>query len=155
MTMRDDLLQIGEFAKLAGTNLRTLRYYEELGLLEPDNRSAGGFRYYRRDQLDRMAAIKRLRDLGLSLRDVAAAIRRDGERSAPEVMARLQAMVEKQIDLVEHRIERLQKDLAELQSSRRRLLDMCRHCGVAMSRESCDPCPKDQAPMPAVLRALI
>ena len=40
-----ELLLIGEFAKLAGTNLRTLRYYEERGLFKPARRSRGGFRY--------------------------------------------------------------------------------------------------------------
>ena len=155
MTKREDLLQIGEFAKLADTNLRTLRYYEELGLLEPDTRSSGGFRYYRNDQLDRMAAIKRLRGLGLSLREVAAAIRHDGDRSPPEVMARLQTMVEKQINLVEDRIHGMQKDLDELKRSRKRLLDVCGDCEVEFTLDNCDPCPRDQWPMPSVLRALI
>lgn len=154
MTKRNDLIQIGEFAKLADTNLRTLRYYEELGLLEPDTRSAGGFRLYRADQLDRMAAIKRLRDLGLSLCEVAAAIRHEGDRSPSAIVARLQTIVAKQITLVEDRILRMQKDLDELKGARLRLLDVCRHCDVEISRETCDPCPRDQRPMPAVLRAL-
>ena len=51
MTEREDLMQIGKFAKLTGSNLRTLRYYEELGLIEPASRSDGGFRLYSRNQL--------------------------------------------------------------------------------------------------------
>jgi hypothetical protein len=47
MTQARKLLKIGAFAELAGTNLRTLCYYEEVGLLQPAARSSGGFRYYR------------------------------------------------------------------------------------------------------------
>ena len=58
-----DLIKIGDFAELAGTNLRTLRYYEEIGLLAPAARSAGGFRYYRREDLDRLRMVASLQDL--------------------------------------------------------------------------------------------
>ena len=54
----DHLLKIGDFAKLADTNLRTLRYYEELGLLTPAERSDGGFRHYRATDVNRVRAIK-------------------------------------------------------------------------------------------------
>ena len=47
MTQARKLLKIGAFAELAGTNLRTPCYYEEVGLLQPAGRSSGGFRYYR------------------------------------------------------------------------------------------------------------
>ena len=59
------LLKIGDFAKLAGTNLRTLRYYEEIGLLQPASRSTGGFRYYRSEDLDRLRMVTSLKGLGL------------------------------------------------------------------------------------------
>ena len=62
-----ELLKIGEFAKFAQTNLRTLRYYEELGLLTPASRSQGGFRYYRRTDVNRLAMIRDLQSLGLQL----------------------------------------------------------------------------------------
>ena len=82
-----ELLQIGEFAQLAGSNLRTIRYYEELGLLTPASRSAGGFRFYKHSQLDRMVAIKRLQDLGLSLKEIAQTVTGDGEPSGSERLA--------------------------------------------------------------------
>jgi DNA-binding transcriptional MerR regulator len=149
-----DLLRIGEFAKLAGTNLRTLRYYEELGLIEPDTRSGGGFRYYRRSQLERMHAIKRLQELGLPLKEVAGALRGDGPGATP-VLDRLRSVIESHIALVAARIQRLQSDLEDLHASHRRLLDVCVSCEGPLSREHCDPCPHDQMPMPAVLRALL
>src|SRR5947207_15332005 len=62
-----DLLKIGDFARVAETNLRTLRYYEELGLITPASRSQGGFRYYRRTDINRVQMIRDLQDLGLHL----------------------------------------------------------------------------------------
>ena len=81
MTSNNDLLKIGDFARTADTNLRTLRYYEELGLLAPAKRSQGGFRYYRRTDVNRVRMIRDLQELGLHLdriRDLIAG-RRDGE----------------------------------------------------------------------------
>ena len=53
MTETHELLRIGLFAEHAKTKLRTLRYYEEVGLLSPVARSQGRFRYYRREDLNR------------------------------------------------------------------------------------------------------
>ncbi len=104
MSKDQELLQIGEFARLADSNLRTIRYYEELGLLTPASRSAGGFRCYRRNQLDRMVAIKRLQDLGLSLKEIAETVIGHGESSGSERLARVRAALAQQIALTESRI---------------------------------------------------
>lgn len=75
------LLKIGDFARLAATNLRTLRYYEELGLIVPAGRSQGGFRYYRQTDINRVQLIRDLQELGLPLeriRDLISA-RQNGE----------------------------------------------------------------------------
>ena len=70
-------LQIGEAANRAGLTQRTLRYYEELGLLKPASRMEGDFRLYSAEDMDRIEYIKNLRDvLGFSLaeiRDMVAA----------------------------------------------------------------------------------
>jgi MerR family transcriptional regulator, repressor of the yfmOP operon len=64
-------LQIGEAASRAGLTQRTLRYYEELGLLKPASRMEGGFRLYSADDMDRIEYIKNLRDvLGFSLAEI-------------------------------------------------------------------------------------
>lgn len=150
-----ELIQIGEFAKLAGTNLRTLRYYEELGLLEPARRSEGGFRYYTRSQLERMAAIKRLQDLGLSLKEIASIIVSDGPVTGDELVARLRSALEKQIDVIERKMASLRKDLEQLHGARERLVEVCQDCGTPFSAEACDPCPRDGMPLPAMIRALL
>lgn len=59
--------QIGEVANRVGLSLRTLRYYEEVGVLEPSARTQGGFRLYTDRDVDRLALVKRLKPLEFSL----------------------------------------------------------------------------------------
>nr|WP_179617196.1 MerR family transcriptional regulator [Nocardioides marinisabuli] len=63
-------MQIGEVAALTGLSLRTLRYYEEVGLVAPSARSAGGFRLYTALDVDRFELIKRMKPLDFSLEDM-------------------------------------------------------------------------------------
>ncbi len=64
-------LQIGEVAEQLGLTPRTLRYYEEIGLLDPPSRMEGGFRLYSDTDIDRLENIVQLkRLLGFSLREI-------------------------------------------------------------------------------------
>ena len=63
-------MQIGEVATLTGLSLRTLRYYEEVGLVTPSARSAGGFRLYTAVDVDRFELVKRMKPLDFSLEDM-------------------------------------------------------------------------------------
>ena len=56
--------RIGELAKKADKTVRTIHFYEELGLLQPASRSPGGFRMYTNKALDRIHWIERLQELG-------------------------------------------------------------------------------------------
>ncbi|MCH2170983.1 MerR family transcriptional regulator [Myxococcota bacterium] len=64
------LLSITEVQEQLGVSARTLRYYEELGLLPGVRRTAGGRRVYAPDELERLRFIQRLKQLGLSLAEV-------------------------------------------------------------------------------------
>ena len=69
------LWRIGEVAKLTGVTTRTLRYWEELGLLRPSNHSQSGERLYVATDLARVARIRKLQDLlGLSLAEIQAVL---------------------------------------------------------------------------------
>ena len=59
--------QIGEVAERIGLSLRTIRYYEEVGLVTPSARSQGGFRLYTESDIARLQLIKRMKPLGFSL----------------------------------------------------------------------------------------
>ena len=67
---RDEALSIAELREATGLTARTLRYYEELGLLPGVRRRAGGRRVYGRDEVQRLRFITRLKALGLSLAEI-------------------------------------------------------------------------------------
>ncbi len=60
-------MHIGELAERTGLSLRTIRHYDEIGLLTPSGRSEGGFRLYTEDDYDRLMLIRRMKPLGYSL----------------------------------------------------------------------------------------
>ncbi|AOX46677.1 hypothetical protein MMX123_02805 [Microbacterium sp. MM2322] len=60
-------MQIGELAERTGLSIRTLRHYDEIGLLVPSARSDGGFRLYTPDDESRLLLIRRMKPLGYSL----------------------------------------------------------------------------------------
>ncbi|MHC4515853.1 MAG: helix-turn-helix domain-containing protein [Planctomycetota bacterium] len=155
MAPEQDLLKIGEFARLAKTSLRTIRYYEELGLLTPVCRRAGGIRYFDRVQLDRVAATKRLQDLNLSLEEIAEIIAPNKRCTGQELLDRVHAALQRQVELTKSRTKALQKDLRELDGSRRKLGEMCGKCDVEFSRENCDHCLRGPDGLPAMVRALL
>ncbi|GLY02987.1 MULTISPECIES: MerR family transcriptional regulator [Actinoplanes] len=65
--MTAGLMQIGEAADRVGLSIRTIRHYEEAGLVLPSARSDGGFRLYTEPDLDRLRVIKRMKPLGFTL----------------------------------------------------------------------------------------
>jgi DNA-binding transcriptional MerR regulator len=62
--------QIGEVTDRVGLSLRTVRYYEEVGLVAPSDRTAGGFRLYTEVDIERLIMAKELKPLGFSLDEV-------------------------------------------------------------------------------------
>jgi DNA-binding transcriptional MerR regulator len=64
-------MQIGAVAELTGMSLRSLRHYDEVGLLTPSARSEGGFRLYTSADVDRLLVIRRMKPLGFTLEEMA------------------------------------------------------------------------------------
>ncbi|MFR9778128.1 MerR family transcriptional regulator [Micromonospora sp. MS34] len=63
-------VQIGEAAERVGLSIRTIRHYEDAGLVVPSARSEGGFRLYTGPDLDRLRVIKRMKPLGFTLEEM-------------------------------------------------------------------------------------
>lgn len=96
-------LQIGEVADRTGVTQRTLRFYEERGLLKPPTRMDGGFRLYSEDDVGRVEQIKRLQNLlGLTLAEIKEMV------EAEEVKEELNATYRPDRP-VDERIQRLHK----------------------------------------------
>ncbi|RJK98386.1 MerR family transcriptional regulator [Vallicoccus soli] len=63
-------MQIGEVAEQIGLSLRTIRYYDEIGLAPPTARTPGGFRLYTDEDVARLLLVKRMKPLGYSLEEM-------------------------------------------------------------------------------------
>ena len=61
---------IGAIAEIVGLSLRSVRYYEEQGLIEPEGRTAGGFRLYTDLQVERLRLIMQMKPLGFSIEEM-------------------------------------------------------------------------------------
>ena len=105
-------MRIGELARAAGLNPRTLRYYERIGLLAPSGRSAAGYRLYTARDGRRLAFIRRAQGLGLSLKAIAEilAIREAGAAPCRHVRALADAKVAE----LDRRIDELRQLRGEL-----------------------------------------
>jgi MerR family transcriptional regulator, repressor of the yfmOP operon len=131
-------LRIGDVARLVGTTPRTIRYYEEIGLLaEAPARPSGRHRIYTQSEVERLREVMRLRDLlGVSLEElktlltaeearaeVRAQLRREdvdpGRRR--ELLAEALGHIDRQLELVRHRAQELAKLQDELSESRKRV----------------------------------
>ena len=107
------LLRIGELARKSQVSVKTIRYYEERGLLQAATRSRGGFRLFSPDVLPRLDFIKRSQRLGLSLQEIGdlLEIHDRGELPCAEVKQTLKIKIE----AIERRIEELQTLKSQLQ----------------------------------------
>lgn len=70
MGSKEEMHQIGEVASRVGLSLRTVRYYEEAGLVRPSHRTDGGFRLYGEEQIARLNLVKQMKPLGFSLQEM-------------------------------------------------------------------------------------
>jgi DNA-binding transcriptional MerR regulator len=128
-------LRIGEVAELLGTTPRTIRYYEEIGLLPAaDDRAQGKHRVYTQADVERVREIMRLRDLlGLTLEEVSALLEAEDARAQlrreireTEDPAEIKRILEEalghisnQLELVRHRRRELEQLESELVTKRR------------------------------------
>ncbi|MBE9152600.1 heavy metal-responsive transcriptional regulator [Cyanobium sp. LEGE 06113] len=105
-------MKIGALASRSGLPVKTLRYYEELGLLPAVGRSTGGYRLFAEDSLRRLEFIRRLKTLGLSLDDIQGclAVHDAGQLPCGDIQRQLQ----RQIDLVDERLRELRQFRTEL-----------------------------------------
>lgn len=101
----DRRMRIGQLAERLGINPKTIRYYEAIGLLPEPKRQPSGYRFYEADDLERVAFIRRARQLGLRLdviREILA-LRERGQRPCGYVLS----VVRRQVEDIEERIAAL------------------------------------------------
>ncbi len=115
------MIRIGDFSRLSRVSIKTLRYYDEMGLFKPiDVDRFTGYRYYSASQLPRLNRILALRDLGLSLEQIARVL---DEGVSPEQlrgMLRLKrAELQQHITSEQERLARIEARLNTIESEDR------------------------------------
>lgn len=115
-------LSIGELARLTGVNAKTIRFYEEAGILPPARRLPNGYRVYDEEDLDRLRFVRGARSLDLALDDIkeVLAFRDRGEAPCRYVVDLLQAKME-EVDARIAELERLRGELRRLSKAAQRL----------------------------------
>jgi MerR family transcriptional regulator, repressor of the yfmOP operon len=131
-------LRIGDVAKLAGTTPRTIRYYEEIGLLpQAPSRPSGGHRVYTDAEVERLREVMRLKDLlGVTLDELKTLLAAEESRAIVRAKLRREDIpperrrelldealghLDRQLELVEHRAGELAKLKGELCETRKRV----------------------------------
>lgn len=118
-------MRIGELADRVGVNPKTVRYYEEVGVLPAADRLASGYRDYTDDDVERLRFVKTAQRLGLSLSEISEVLtlRERGERPCQYVL-----------EVLDRQLADLDRRLAEMTELRQELLDL-RHVADRLPSE--------------------
>jgi MerR family copper efflux transcriptional regulator len=112
-------MNIGEVAKRAGLNSRTIRFYESIGLISQPDRASSGYRDYAEKDVHQLRFVASARALGFSVEEIRQllALYDDRERSSSDVKR-----------LVLHHVEEIDRKMQELAAMRRTLLHLAERC---------------------------
>lgn len=112
-------MNIGNIAKQSGVPVKTIRYYEEIGLIPPAVRAENGYRRYATTDVETLRFIHRARRLGFPVKDVGNLLTlwRDKNRASADVKA-----------LALRHIKEVEERIAELEAIRRTLLHLTDRC---------------------------
>ncbi len=149
-------LRIGDVARLVGTTPRTIRYYEEIGLLpEAPARPSGRHRLYTHEEVERLREVMRLKDLlGVSLDELKTLLTAEEARAEVraqlraedvdparrrELLSEAQGHIDRQLELVRHRVLELGKLEHELCETRKRVRRRIRELDAHAAGEFAPP----------------
>ncbi len=129
-------LRIGQLARTSGVPCKTLRYYDDVGLLHPAGRTASGYRLYGDDAIDRLRFVRKAQRLGLSLADIGSVLKISDEGRIP--CGHVAALVDRQLAHIDDQLRQLRslrRDLLGLRSK----MSAAQIAGTAAGQQGC-PC---------------
>ncbi len=118
MNKKEDSIQIGKLAKQLGITTRTIRYYEEIGLMGPSERLGGGTRTYNPDDILRLKFILKLKELGISLKEM-----QELAENFDINQQHFHTITPKLIEILDMHISKVDEKIANLSSLRSEIVD--------------------------------
>ena len=144
-----DLLTTGDMARLSESTLRTVRFYEQEGLIEPERRSACGHRLFSGRELMKLQLALDLREAGLSVQNIKDLYSLKSDCDCPEEASqRMSNVLSQQIDTMQQKIAKLRKLREEL-TAMVSVLTECQSCdegNFPLACENCDVLGSPQLP---------
>lgn len=113
----EQLITIGEVARMLDVTTRTLRYWEEMGVIEASHRSEGGNRLYTQYMVRRMRFILKLKELGLTIKEM------QDLGSAYGDAKRTENMIPRLVEILDSHINKVDEKMAKLASLRKEIVD--------------------------------
>lgn len=110
------MYSIGQLSRATGVKVTTIRYYEQMGLIAHDGRTAGNQRRYGQAGLDRLGFIRHARDLGLSLEAIRALVALEGDGACAKSHAIAEAHLQDVRDRI-RRLKALERELVRIKAS--------------------------------------
>ncbi len=123
-------LKIGEVVRLVGVPAKTLRYYEDIGLISPAGRTDSGYRLYGWRELEQIEFIRRAKLMGLTLEQIRSLVEIAEEGISSGVLRHLN-------ELLEQKLEETERKMEELRSFRESLLEYREQAAMAEERGTC------------------
>lgn len=121
----EERIQIGEVAEMLGITTRTIRYYEEFGIMEAPQRLDGGRRVYGKDDILRLKFILKLKELGITLKEMQELadiykIHKDSDKLMPRLLQFLDMHIQK----IDEKISKLSSLRQDIVGYRARIADI-------------------------------
>ena len=134
------MMLIGDLAARAGVSPRTIRYYEELGMIQPEERTAGGFRRYADEQLRRLDIINNLKALGFELERISQlfTLRHSMETGGDLATAMIGLLDGQQLE-IDRKIDQYMA-MKEGNAKGIEILRDCLSCSIAVFDRDCHNC---------------
>ena len=133
------MMLIGDLADRAGVSTRTIRYYEELGMIQPEERTAGGFRRYSDEQLRCLNIISSLKSLGFELDHSQLFTLRSSVETGGDLAHAMIGLLNGQQVEIDRKIDQY-ADIKERNARGIEILRSCLSCSIAVFDRDCHSC---------------
>ena len=126
MDSHQENIQIGLVAKQLGVSTRTIRYYEEIGLMGEDHRLSGSTRFYSKKDILRLRFILKLKEIGITLKEMREiSINYElNNQATDKMLPKLITILDNNLENIETKIKNLQAVTQDIENYKNRVIDL-------------------------------